>query len=89
MRRVLIALLPCLFGAVYYFGWRCAAMVLVSAAVAFLTEWLFCRTRHEPVYMFLVSAAPPSSSAWPPGPLHASTPTADSPSNKPSWTPST
>ena len=49
MRRVLVALLPCLAGSIYYFGWRCAAMVAVSCAVGFLAEWLFCRRRNEPV----------------------------------------
>ena len=49
MRRVLLALCPCVAGAVYYFGWRCLALVGVSCLTAFTAEWLFCRRRGEPV----------------------------------------
>ena len=49
MRRVLVATLPCAAGAVYFFGWRCLAVILVSAIVAFLCELAFCRRRGEPV----------------------------------------
>lgn len=49
MRRVLIGLAPCAAGSVYFFGWRCLAMMLFCCAVGFLTEWLFCRRRKEPV----------------------------------------
>ena len=49
MRRVLLASLPCIGGAVYYFGWRALAVVIVSCAAAFLAEYVFCRQRHEPV----------------------------------------
>lgn len=49
MRKVLLALVPCLLGSIYYFGWRCAAMAVVAAAVGFLAEGLFCRARKEPV----------------------------------------
>lgn len=49
MRRVLLALLPCVAGAVYFFGWRSLAIVLWSAVVGFLVEYLFTRLRGEPV----------------------------------------
>lgn len=49
MRRVLLALLPCVAGAVYFFGWRCLAVILLAGAVGFFTEYIFCRLRGEPV----------------------------------------
>lgn len=49
MRRVLIALLPCVLGSVYYFGWRSLAMILFCCALGFVLEWIFCRLRGEPV----------------------------------------
>ena len=49
MRHVLIALIPCLAGSVYFFGWRCLAVVAVSCLAAFLAEYSFCRRRNEPV----------------------------------------
>jgi len=49
MRRVLLALLPCVAGAIYFFGWRSLAMVLVSGAVGFGVEYFFTRRRGEPV----------------------------------------
>ncbi len=49
MRKVILALLPCVAGSVYFFGWRSLALVAVSWAVGFLTEYTFCRKRKEPV----------------------------------------
>jgi len=49
MRRVIIACLPCIAGGVYFFGWRSLAVVAVSCLFAFLSEYLFCRSRKEPV----------------------------------------
>lgn len=49
MRRVLLATTPCIAGAIYFFGWRSLAVVLVSCAAAFLTELFFCKRRGEPV----------------------------------------
>lgn len=49
MRRVIAALLPCVAGAVYFFGWRSLAMVLVAALTGFVAEFLFVRGRKEPV----------------------------------------
>jgi Na+-transporting NADH:ubiquinone oxidoreductase subunit B len=49
MRKVVLAALPCVAGAVYYFGWRSLVMVLFCCGWGFLLEWLFCRSRREPV----------------------------------------
>ena len=49
IRRVVIALLPCVAGAIYFYGWRALAMVLVCGAVGFAVEWYSCRQRKEPV----------------------------------------
>lgn len=48
-RRVIIALLPCVAASIYFFGWRCLFVLLWSAAVAFIVEFIFCRKRGEPV----------------------------------------
>ena len=49
MRRVILALLPCIAGAVYYFGWRCLFIIAFSAVVGFIVELIFTRLRGEPV----------------------------------------
>ncbi len=49
MRRVMLATLPCVAGSVYYFGWRCLAVVAVSCLTILATEYAFCRRRKEPV----------------------------------------
>ncbi len=49
MRRVLLALLPPLAGAIYFFGWRSLFLVVWAAVVGFLVEYFFTRTRGEPV----------------------------------------
>ena len=49
MRRVLAALVPCVAGAVYFFGWRCLFIVAWAAVVGFITELIFTRRRSEPV----------------------------------------
>ena len=49
MRKVLLALVPCACGSVYYFGWRSLAMILFCCGWGFFLEWLFCRHRKEPV----------------------------------------
>jgi Na+-transporting NADH:ubiquinone oxidoreductase subunit B len=49
MRRVLAALVPCVAGAVYFFGWRCLFIVAWAAVVGFITELIFTRLRGEPV----------------------------------------
>lgn len=49
MRHVLLALVPCVVGAVYFFGWRSLAMVTWAAGVGFVVELIFTRSRGEPV----------------------------------------
>ncbi len=49
MRRVLLALLPCVLGSIYYFGWRSLLIVFWSAAVGFTVELIFTRLRGEPI----------------------------------------
>lgn len=48
-RRVLLALLPCLAGSVYFFGWRCLFITAWVTIVAFIVELIFTRNRKEPV----------------------------------------
>ncbi|HUW20736.1 MAG TPA: RnfABCDGE type electron transport complex subunit D [Sedimentisphaerales bacterium] len=48
-RRVLLALLPCLAGGVYFFGWRSLFMVGWAALVGFVVELIFTRLRGERV----------------------------------------
>jgi len=43
------ALLPCVAGSIYFFGWRCLFIVLWSALVGFIVEFIFSRQRGEPV----------------------------------------
>lgn len=49
MRRVLLALLPCIAGAVYFFGWRSLFLVLWAGIIGFIVEYIFTRLRSEPV----------------------------------------
>ncbi|MFH1715832.1 MAG: RnfABCDGE type electron transport complex subunit D, partial [Planctomycetota bacterium] len=49
MRRVLVAMLPCVAGAVYFFGWRSLIVVAWAAVVGFVVELIFTRSRREPV----------------------------------------
>ncbi len=49
MRRVLLALLPCVAGGVYFFGWRSLFLVLWAGVVGFVVESIFTRQRKEPV----------------------------------------
>jgi Na+-transporting NADH:ubiquinone oxidoreductase subunit B len=48
-RRVLVALLPCVAGSVYFFGWRSLFIVVWSGLVGFIVEYIFSRRRDEPV----------------------------------------
>ena len=47
MRDVLIAMAPALAGAVYFFGLRALALVLVSVGCCFLFEKLWCKLRKQ------------------------------------------
>jgi Na+-transporting NADH:ubiquinone oxidoreductase subunit B len=49
MRRVLLALLPCIIGSVYFFGWRCLFLIILSAAVGYAVEYIFSRRLNKPV----------------------------------------
>ncbi len=49
MRKVLFALLPCAAGGWYYFGLRVPAMIVFCCLWGYVLEWLFCRSRKEPV----------------------------------------
>lgn len=49
MRRMMIAMLPCIMASVYFFGWRSLFVVIVSCVSGFGTEYIFARRRGEPV----------------------------------------
>jgi Na+-transporting NADH:ubiquinone oxidoreductase subunit B len=49
MRKVLAATVPCIFGGVYFFGWRVLASIAFCCGLGFLVEYAFCRKRGEPV----------------------------------------
>jgi Na+-transporting NADH:ubiquinone oxidoreductase subunit B len=49
MNRVLLALLPCIAGSIYFFGWRSLFIIIWAGLVGFFTELLFTRTRKKPV----------------------------------------
>jgi Na+-transporting NADH:ubiquinone oxidoreductase subunit B len=67
MRKVLLACVPCIAGSVYFFGWRSLAMVLFCCAIGYFYEWLFCRTRNEPVTEAVFVTAVLFSLVMPPG----------------------
>lgn len=49
MSRMILAMIPSIIAAIYFFGWRSLFVVLVSCAVGFLTEYIFTHRRNEPV----------------------------------------
>jgi Na+-transporting NADH:ubiquinone oxidoreductase subunit B len=49
MRKVEIALLPALLGAIYFFGWRTLGVILVVAAVGYATEYMMAKKRNDTV----------------------------------------
>jgi Na+-transporting NADH:ubiquinone oxidoreductase subunit B len=49
MRRVLIALIPCVAGAVYYFGWYCLFLIVLANLTGFIVEYIFARRAGKPV----------------------------------------
>jgi Na+-transporting NADH:ubiquinone oxidoreductase subunit B len=49
MRHVMLALLPCIAGSVYYFGWRSFLIIIWAAVVGFIVELIFARRRGESV----------------------------------------
>jgi Na+-transporting NADH:ubiquinone oxidoreductase subunit B len=48
MRRVLLALVPCIAGAVYFFGWYCLFIVILANVTGFITEYIFARRNEKP-----------------------------------------
>ena len=71
MIRVLYALIPVAFGAVYFFGWRVAVIVAVAAVAGFLTEWTMVSQKNAKVtYACFVSTTlyalslPPTTPFW-------------------------
>jgi Na+-transporting NADH:ubiquinone oxidoreductase subunit B len=70
MRRMIIALLPCVIASVYFYGWRSLGVIIVSCIVAYLVEYLFLRKFNEPVSEAVFVSAViyalilPSTIAW-------------------------
>ena len=74
MRDVLIALTPALLGAVYFFGFRALALVLVSVGSCILFEKLWCRLtkQNDKTYdlsacvtgVLLAFVCPPTIADW-------------------------
>ncbi len=49
MQKVMIALIPMILTAVYYFGLRVLAVLIICAVFAFLTEWIMASRRNGKV----------------------------------------
>ena len=49
MFRVVLATVPAMAAGVYFFGWRSLFLVALTVAVAMFCEWLFTRSRGEPI----------------------------------------
>jgi Na+-transporting NADH:ubiquinone oxidoreductase subunit B len=49
MRRMMLAMTPCIFASIYFFGWRSLCVVIASCIAGFVTEYVFARLRGEPV----------------------------------------
>ncbi|MBD3392702.1 MAG: RnfABCDGE type electron transport complex subunit D [Chitinivibrionales bacterium] len=71
MLRVLYALVPAGIASIYFFGWRVAVVLVVSAAACFATEWFMADRRGGKVsYACFVTAAlyglslPPATPFW-------------------------
>ena len=71
MVAVLAALAPAALASVYFFGWRAVAVVAVTNAAAFGTEYYFTRQRKEPVTSavfvtgsLLALSLPPRTPLW-------------------------
>ena len=57
MRDVLIALLPAMIGAVYFFGFRALTVTAVSVAACMFFEWAWCRLMKVADHTYDLSAA--------------------------------
>jgi len=49
IRKVLLAMLPCIAGSIYFFGWRTLAIIIWAGIVGFITEYIFASKRNKPV----------------------------------------
>ncbi len=49
MTVVLAAVAPCAAAAIYFYGWRALAILVLTNLSAFAAEWFFTRRRGEPV----------------------------------------
>lgn len=49
MRRMILAMTPCIIASIYFFGWRSLCVILISCTVGFITEYAFAHRRGEPV----------------------------------------
>lgn len=49
MNKVLIALTPALLGAIYFFGWRCLALLVFVCVVGCATELFMAKRRNDPL----------------------------------------
>jgi Na+-transporting NADH:ubiquinone oxidoreductase subunit B len=67
MRRVLTALVPCVGGSVYFFGWVTFASIIFCCAVGFVGELLFRRKRKQPVSEAVFVTAVLFALVMPPG----------------------
>ena len=56
MLDVLIALLPALAGAVWFFGWRALTVTLVSVTACVFLEWLWCKMMKQDCKTYDLSA---------------------------------
>ncbi len=49
MTRMLVALIPVLFGAIYFFGWRCLALLICVITFGCVTEFYMAKRRNDPL----------------------------------------
>jgi Na+-transporting NADH:ubiquinone oxidoreductase subunit B len=49
MFRVVLATVPAMAAGVYFFGWRTLLLVALAVVVGMFCEWLFARSRGEPI----------------------------------------
>ena len=49
MSMAIVAVLPCVAAAVYFFGWRILAMIVVTYAAGLSVEWFFAVARKEEI----------------------------------------
>ncbi len=71
MLKVVYALIPVAISGIYFFGWRVAAVLLVSTAAAVITEWIMTSNRNGKISQacFVTSilyglSLPPTTPFW-------------------------